>query len=162
MKLTTYSDYVMRVLMVAAAKSPELTTIREVARSFAIAETHVVKCVHRLGAWGYLETVRGRGGGFRLARPASAIRVGEVMRRTEEDFAVVECLGAQNTCRLIGRCKLSDALHRATQAFLGVLDDLTLADLCDDGPALLGLIGLPAQGRAPRCLAAALPARPTD
>ena len=152
MRLTTYSNYVMRVLMVAAAKSPELTTIRDVARGFEIAETHVVKCVHRLGAWGYLETVRGRGGGFRLARPAAEIRVGEVLRRTEEDFLVVECMTSQNTCRLAGHCRLSQALDKAVRAFLAVLDDLTVADLCVDGPGLLDLIGLPQHGRAPDCL----------
>ena len=151
MRLTTFSNYAMRVLMVAAAKSPQLTTIKDVARGFGIAETHVVKCVHRLGVWGYLETVRGRGGGFRLAKAASEIRVGEVLRLTEEDFAVVECMGAQNTCRLAGNCKLGEALAQATAAFLAVLDSLTLAQMCSDGPALLDLVGLSESARPLQC-----------
>jgi Rrf2 family nitric oxide-sensitive transcriptional repressor len=145
MKLTTYSNYTMRVLMVAAARSPELATVGEVARGFAIAETHIVKCVHSLGQWGYLETVRGRGGGFRLARPAQQIRVGEILRRTEDGFAVVECMDpATNRCLISGQCALAVALQRATEAFLNVLDALTLADICGDGARLLDLVGLSA------------------
>ena len=96
MRLTSYSNYTMRVLMVAAARSPALSTIREVAHSFNISEAHLVKCVHQLGTWGYLATVRGNKGGFRLARPAAEINVGEVIRRTEDGFNTVECFDSSN------------------------------------------------------------------
>ena len=152
MKLTSYSNYTMRVLMVAAARAPELTTVKEVARGFGIAETHVVKCVYNLGHWGYLETVRGHRGGFRLALAPSQIRVGEIMRKTEEGFAVVECMDAKtNTCRLAGTCDLGAALQRATDAFLSVLDGLTLDDVRGDGARLLNLLGIAGPGTsAPR------------
>lgn len=143
MKLTSYSNFTMRVLMVAAVRSPALTTIREVATSFGISEAHLVKCVHQLGSWGYLETVRGNRGGFRLARPAQTITVGEVVRRTEDGFTVVECFDpTTNTCPLIGRCRLSAILRKATDAFLEVLDGMTLADITANGNDLLALLDL--------------------
>lgn len=143
MRLTSYSNYTLRVLMVAAARSPVLTTIQEVADGFGISKAHLVKCVHQLGAWGYLETVRGNGGGFRLARPAEEIVVGAVVRRTEDGFSIVECFDPEtNTCPLIDGCRLGAALRRATEAFLAVLDGLTLADITDNGDELLGLLDL--------------------
>jgi Rrf2 family nitric oxide-sensitive transcriptional repressor len=149
MRLTSYSNYSMRVLMVAAARSPQLSTIREVAESFGISEAHVVKCVHHLGSWGYLDTVRGNRGGFRLARAAHDINVGEVIRRTEDGFQTVECFDPDsNTCPLVGRCRLSAALKRGTDAFLAALDDLTLADVAENGDELLAVLDLSPTGCA--------------
>jgi Rrf2 family nitric oxide-sensitive transcriptional repressor len=140
MKLTSYSNYSMRVLMVAAARESELIKVGEVAEAFGISIPHLVKCVHQLGVWGYLETVRGHKGGFRLARPARSIRVGEVIRRTE-GFDIVECFDrSTNTCPLIDRCKLRKALRRATAAFIDVLDELTLADVTKNGDELLNAL----------------------
>lgn len=130
MRLTSYSNYSLRVLLAAAARSPRLTTIREVAEAFDLPQSHLVKCVHQLGTWGYLETVRGNRGGFRLKRPAESVVIGEVVRRTEDGLSVVECLDPEtNTCPLTDRCRMSQVLRRATDAFLDVLDRLTLADV---------------------------------
>jgi Rrf2 family nitric oxide-sensitive transcriptional repressor len=144
MRLTSYSNYCLRILMIAAARSPELTTISDVALSFNISKPHLVKCVHQLGAWNYLETVRGHNGGFRLARKAEEIRLGEVIRLTEDGFDLVECFDPKtNTCPLMGCCKLENALQKAKSAFLGVLDALTLADISANGRELLRLVDLP-------------------
>jgi len=130
MRLTSYSNYSLRVLLAAAARSPRLVTIREVAEAFDLPQSHLVKCVHQLGTWGYLETVRGNRGGFRLKRPAASVSLGEVVRRTEDGLSVVECLDPEtNTCPLVDRCRMSQVLRRATDAFLDVLDRLTLADV---------------------------------
>jgi len=154
-KLTSYSNYTIRVLMIAAARHPALTTIGEVAAAFAISRTHLVKCVHQLGLWGYVETVRGNGGGFRLARPAQAISVGAVIRRTEEGFDLVECFRPESSaCPLIGRCRLRPALQRATEAFLDALDAVTLAEIASNGEDLLKILDL----SAPACNRDALPA----
>ena len=100
------------------------------AEAFDLPQSHLVKCVHQLGAWGYLETVRGNRGGFRLKRSAASVSIGEVVRRTEDGLSVVECLDPEtNTCPLIDRCRMSQVLRRATDAFLDVLDRLTLADV---------------------------------
>ncbi|MCI4677328.1 Rrf2 family transcriptional regulator [Rhodoblastus acidophilus] len=143
MKLTSYSNFTLRVLMVAAARQPELTTIGEIADAFQISKAHLTRCVHQLGQWGYIETVRGNGGGFRLARDATAISVGEVIRRTEEGFDVVECFDAETaTCPLLPRCGLRPALLRATDVFLATLDGFTLAEIAANGEDLLDALAL--------------------
>lgn len=148
MRLTNFSNYSMRVLMVAAARSPLLTTIPQVADQFDISKAHLVKCVHQLGRRGYLETVRGNGGGFRLARPAAAITIGEIIRKTEEEFSLVECFDRRtNRCPLVGRCRLRGALARATEAFLNTLVALTLAEVTDNADVLLSVLDL----SAPEC-----------
>lgn len=141
MKLTAYSNYSLRVLMVAAVRGERLTTVQEVADAFGISKAHLVKCTHQLGTWGYLTTVRGNKGGFRLARPAREISVGDVIRHTEEGFDLVECFAAEtNTCPLIGMCELSCALKRAAGAFLAELDKLTLADLTAKPAPILAVL----------------------
>ncbi|WP_298359486.1 Rrf2 family transcriptional regulator [Rhodoblastus sp.] len=143
MKLTSYSNFSLRVLMVAAARSPALTTIGDVAGAFGISKAHLTRCVHQLGQWGYIETIRGNGGGFRLARDAEAISVGEVIRHTEEGFDVVECFDVEaTTCPLVARCRLRPALLRATEVFLNALDGFSLADITENGGELLDRLAL--------------------
>ena len=130
MKLTSYTNYAMRSLQLAALKSPDLVRVEDVARIHNLSRPHIMKIVHELGKAGYLETVRGRGGGFRLARPAHEIVVGDVVRITEGPLDVVECFNREkNTCPLIGVCILSRKIQEATAAFMAVLDDLTIADI---------------------------------
>jgi Rrf2 family nitric oxide-sensitive transcriptional repressor len=156
--LTSYSNFTLRVLMIAAARSPALTTIGDVATAFDIARTHLVKCVHQLGSWGYIETVRGNGGGFRLARPAGSISIGEIIRKTEEGFDLVECFREEtNTCPLIRRCLLRPALRRATAAFLNALDEITLDKIVSNGGDLLDALEL-ARPAPPSCSGTGLPA----
>ena len=130
MKLTSYTNYAMRSLQLAALKSPDLVRVEDVARIHNLSRPHIMKIVHELGKAGCLETVRGRGGGFRLARPAHEIVVGDVVRITEGPLDVVECFNREkNTCPLIGVCILSRKIQEATAAFMAVLDDLTIADI---------------------------------
>jgi Rrf2 family nitric oxide-sensitive transcriptional repressor len=130
MKLTTYTTYALRVLQLAALRAPDLVRVDDVVAVHGLARPHVVKIVHALGRAGYLETRRGRGGGFRLGRPPERIVVGEVVRLTEGDLDIVECFHPEtNTCPLIGVCRLSAGLQAATAAFMEVLDGLTVADI---------------------------------
>lgn len=141
MKLTSYTNFAMRSLQLAALKSPDLIRVDDVVRVHGLARPHIVKIVHELGVAGYIETQRGRGGGFRLARPAEDIIVGDVVRLTEGPLDLVECFNPENnTCPLIGICKLSRALQEATRAFVAVLDDLTLADIASNRSDLLARI----------------------
>ncbi|MDK9696525.1 MAG: Rrf2 family transcriptional regulator [Siculibacillus sp.] len=155
MRLTSYSNYTLRILMIAAVRSPDLTTVQDVADAFGISKAHLVKCVHRLGLWGYIETVRGNGGGFRLTRPSATISLGEVIRRTEDGFSLVECFDpASDACPLVRRCRLRPALLRSTEAFLDALDEMTLAEISDNGDELLDVLDLAAPD-ASACRAAA-------
>lgn len=143
MKLTAYSNFSLRILMIAAMRAPGLTTVQEVAASFDISRAHLVKCVHRLGRWGYLDNQRGNRGGFRLARPAGEISVGEVVRRTEEGFDLVACFDPAFTdCPLLDGCRLKVALLRARDAFLDVLDKTTLSDVTANAGELLHVLEL--------------------
>ena len=98
MKLTTYTDYALRVLMYVGLRDGELVRIADIATSYGISRNHLTKVVHQLGTRGYLATVQGRGGGIRLARPADAITVGAVVRDFEEGFALVPCLLMDDAC----------------------------------------------------------------
>jgi len=141
MKFTSYTNFALRSLQLAALKSPALIRVDDVVRVHGLARPHIVKIVHELGLAGYIETQRGRGGGFRLARPAEEIIVGDVVRLTEGPLDLVECFNPENnTCPLIGICKLSRALQEATRAFMAVLDDLTLADIASNRSDLMARI----------------------
>lgn len=130
MKLTRYSDYSLRVLMYLALQPDRLATIEEISKAYGISKTHLMKVAHELGRAGYLETVRGRGGGLRLAQDLDAIRVGDVVRHTEGKMDLVECFDeASSTCRIESVCSLRGALEAALEAFLSTLDGYTLADL---------------------------------
>jgi Rrf2 family nitric oxide-sensitive transcriptional repressor len=129
-QLTRYSDYTLRVLIYLAVAPDRLVTIEEIARSYDVSRAHLMKVVHQLGVRGYVETVRGRRGGLRLARPAEEIRVGEVLRWSEENMDLVECFGPEKgACAITPACGLRSALHEALEAFLTVLDRHTIADL---------------------------------
>lgn len=141
MKLTSYTNYALRSLQLAALKSPDLVRVDDVARIHTLSRPHIMKIVHELGRAGYLETVRGRGGGFRLARPPEEIIVGEVIRITEGPLDVVECFNPKkNTCPLMGICILSRKIQEATAAFMAVLDDLTIADIAANRGQLMDRI----------------------
>lgn len=143
MRLTTYSDYALRVLMYLALKSDGLSTIAEIAGSYNVSEAHLMKVVHQLGVAGYIETVRGRGGGLRLAKPAEAIGLAEVIRMTEPDMAIVSCLKPLNApCKINPGCVLKRAMERAHQAFMDVLEGYTLADLVAPSGRLSNLLGI--------------------
>ena len=132
MRLTQWTDYSLRVLMYCAATQARetLPTVGEIALAHGISRSHLTKIVMTLSANGLIETTRGRGGGLRLLQPAAQIRLGDVVRQTEADFQLVECLdSAANTCRMGGRCRLQTVLAEAMHAFLTVLDGVTLADL---------------------------------
>lgn len=130
MRLTMHTDYALRLLMHLALAPDRLVTISEVAGAYAISRNHLVKVAHELGKEGFVEAVRGRGGGLRLARLPEQIGIGEVVRAMEEDFRIVECFDRKiNACCIAPACRLKHLLADALNAWLAVLDGATLADL---------------------------------
>lgn len=129
MRLTNFSDYALRVLMYAAAQSDRLITIEETAELYGVSRAHLMKVANQLTRAGYLRAVRGRSGGLTLAKRPNRIKLGEVLRATEPDFALVECFTQDNQCLISPRCRLRGALREALAAFTGTLDKYTLADL---------------------------------
>jgi Rrf2 family nitric oxide-sensitive transcriptional repressor len=130
MRLTEHTDYALRVLMYLGANGGRLATTGEVAVLHGISHHHLTKIVNALGHAGFIETVRGRCGGIRLARAPADITVGAVVRHTEPDFHLVACLdGRARACPLAPRCVLKGALCRATACFLESLDGIRLSSL---------------------------------
>ena len=142
MRLTTYTDYSFRVLMRLALHPEDLVTIADIARVYRISEHHLMKVVHQLGLAGYIETVRGHGGGLRLARAPDEINIGEVVRRTEPDFGLVACFRPDESCVIASACTLSRVFDEALEAFLAVLDRYTLADLLEKRASLASLLAV--------------------
>ena len=142
MRLTLWTDYALRTLIFVGAKGDQLATIAEIATSFDVSKTHLMKVVNQLGQLGYLETVRGKSGGVRLGRPPWEIVVGKVVRKTEDDLAVMGCLGHSGFCRIEECCVLRGALRQATRAFLAALDGYTLADLLAPHAKLVQSLGI--------------------
>lgn len=138
MRLTAMTDYALRLLMYVAQRPDRLCTIAEIAQAHGISEAHLMKVTHQLGLQGWIETVRGKGGGLRLARRPEAINLGALVREVEPNFRLVDCFGTDSTCALTGRCGLAGILDAALQRFLEHLDGFTLADaLHTTGAALV-------------------------
>ncbi len=134
MRLTTFSDYTLRVLMYLAVNRERLATVAEIAAAYAISENHLMKVVNQLARSGVIEAVRGKGGGIRLAQAPEDIRLGAVIRLSEGEAPIVECLADDpgnepDSCRIAPACKLSGILARAFDALYATLDEYTLADL---------------------------------
>ena len=129
MRLTYFSDYAFRVLIYLALNPGRRCTIKEISVAYGISRTHLMKVVNTLAREELVIAQRGPSGGLTLAVPPEQLRLGEVVRRTEDDLALVECFRPGNACRLTPSCALAGALQRALEAFLAELDKQTLADL---------------------------------
>jgi Rrf2 family nitric oxide-sensitive transcriptional repressor len=141
MKLSTFTDYSLRMLMMLAVEPQRRTTVAEIAAAFGISEHHLSKVAHGLGRHGWLATVRGQGGGLTLAMPAKQIVIGEVVRCTENGDLPAACFADDSPACAIGpACRLHDVLDEALQAFYRVLDRYTLADLVHDPRVLSRLL----------------------
>jgi Rrf2 family nitric oxide-sensitive transcriptional repressor len=156
-RLTIYTDYSLRLLIYLALKDDGLATIAEVAQKYRISKNHLMKVAYQLGVAGYVETVRGRSGGLRLAKPATSIGLGEVVRHTEPDMNLVPCFVKNDTsCAITRCCVLRRALDKARLAFLEVLDGYSLADLARPRTSLRDLLAMPAAATSVRRAARAM------
>jgi Rrf2 family transcriptional regulator, nitric oxide-sensitive transcriptional repressor len=130
MRLTSFTDYTLRSLIYLGMHRDRLVTIQDIADLHDISKNHLTKVIHQLGVNGLVETVRGRNGGLRLGREPEEINIGAVVRQSESDFFMAECFDSEhNSCVLDGDCYLKFKLKEATEAYLHVLDGLTLAKL---------------------------------
>ncbi len=140
MRLTRYTDYSLRVLIYLAVRPDGFGTIQAVAEAYDISRNHLMKVVQELNRRGYIDTVRGKGGGMRLRLPPAKINVGRVVRDMENDMVLVECFGPDNRCVITPECMLKNVLSEALSAFLAVLDRYTLADLVAEPEPLQRLL----------------------
>ncbi|WP_300437009.1 Rrf2 family transcriptional regulator [Zoogloea sp.] len=129
MHITQHTDYALRVLIFLASNEHRLPTIQEISERFEISRSHLMKVVNQLIRNGFVEGIRGKGGGLRLARPASEILIGDVVRKMETDLVLVECFSDESRCLLTANCNLKGVFAHALEAFLASLDKVPLTQV---------------------------------
>lgn len=150
MRLTRQTSYTVRILMYCAANSEKFSKAAAISRIYNIPEPYLFKILQPLVKSGYLETVRGRNGGIRLAKDKSEITLGEIVRFCEENFIMAECFEEGDIdCPLVSQCRLNKALNKALTAFFDVLNSYTLADLTDSKSDIHVLLNLPLEAASP-------------
>lgn len=143
MRLTRQTNYAVRMLMYCAADSANLSRIPDIAKAYSVSELFLFKILQPLAKAGIMQTVRGRNGGVRLARPANEITLLDVVKTTEDNFAMAECFeNDASECPLVDSCGLNSALRRALNAFFEVLSEYTIEDLVKARPDINALLGL--------------------
>lgn len=154
MRLTAMTDYALRLLMHLGQQADRLCTIAEVAQVHGLSEAHLMKITHQLGLAGWITTVRGKGGGMKLARAPQDINLGEFVRSVEPDFQLVECLDGNpsSNCLLTGQCRLAGVFSVALSAFHTQMNQHTLADVLPAQPAPTATVAWPATRQAPPAL----------
>jgi Rrf2 family transcriptional regulator, nitric oxide-sensitive transcriptional repressor len=145
MRLTTFTDYTLRVLMYLALQPERRATILEIAAAYGISDNHLTKVVHHLGRSGTIETVRGKSGGLYIARALDTIRLGTVVRESEGEAKMAECMGEMpGSCCIAPACRLAAILEEALDALYVTLDRYSLADLVVKPRKLRGLLQIEA------------------
>lgn len=143
MRMTLHTDYALRMLIYLATRSDEVCTVNDVAEAYQLPRNHLLKVAQTLRGLGFVETTRGRAGGIQLAKPPAAIGLGTLVRATEEEFSLAECMQTQGRpCAISPACNLKGLLHEALAAFLAVLDKYTLADLVKNRATLGAFLGI--------------------
>jgi Rrf2 family transcriptional regulator, nitric oxide-sensitive transcriptional repressor len=150
MRLTRFTDNALRCLTYLALTPDETPTVGEVASRMGMSEDHLLKVVQRLSRLGFVRTIRGRRGGVRLAQAPAGVRLGHVVRQTEDNMVVVPCFNpSDERCPVRSACQLAGIIDEALGAFLAVLDQYTVADLVAAPEQLVPLVGLANGGAAP-------------
>jgi Rrf2 family nitric oxide-sensitive transcriptional repressor len=135
MQLTLHADYSLRILLYLTENPDRYVSTREISEAYGISRNHLVRVVQTLHANGFVEVSEGRSGGVKLARDPAEINLGQVVRKTEPNFRIVECFESDtNTCPIVPVCRLKGILSEALASFLGVLDNCALADLVNGLP----------------------------
>ncbi len=130
MHLTTFTEHAFRVLMYLAKNNNSQATIQEISESYKVSRNHIAKVVHQLGLSGFILTNRGARGGIRLAKSATEICAGDVVKEMEKGVDIVKCFETPSPdCPFIDGCKLKAALVQAREGFLAILNQFTLEDL---------------------------------
>lgn len=141
MRLTHFTDYSIRVLLYLTVHNDKLVNIKDIAEAYGISKNHLMKIIYQLGKLGYIDTIRGRNGGIRLAKIPSEINIGELVRETEEDFNIVECFSSNHEgCPITSICTLKGVLNQALYSFLQVLDGYTLEDISQNKIMLMEML----------------------
>ncbi|WP_372654234.1 Rrf2 family transcriptional regulator [Halobacteriovorax sp.] len=141
MKLTTYTDYSIRVLIYLGINEDRICTSSEISESYNISKNHLSKVIHQLSKLSLIDSFKGASGGIKLALSPEEINIGKLVRQTEPDFHIVECFApSTNKCKISPSCKLKQILNESTSSFLNNLDKYTLKDILSNSSRLEKLI----------------------
>lgn len=140
MKLTFHADYAIRVLLFLRVAPERKGTTSAIARSHNISRNHLEKVIQRMVGAGFVQTMKGRGGGVRLRRDPGSITIGDIIRAMEGDLAIVECLGHARFCRVAGVCGARNVFSDAMDAYFSVLDNASLEDVAQNQAGLRGVL----------------------
>lgn len=143
MRMSLHTDYALRMLIFLAAREDAAHTVSDVAAAYGLSRNHLAKIAQTLRDHGVVETARGRGGGLKLRKRPDDINIGDLVRATEEDFALAECMQSHGgtCCTIAGACGLRGMLGEALDAYFAVLRKYTLADVLHNRPVLRALLG---------------------
>lgn len=143
MRMTLHTDYALRMLVYLAMRPNRACTVADVAEAYGLSHNHLLKVALRLRKLGMIETARGRSGGIRMALAPEDINLGALLRQTEDDFSLVECLqGGGGACAISPGCRLKGIFSEALSAYLAVFDKYTLADITRNRAALRALLDI--------------------
>jgi Rrf2 family nitric oxide-sensitive transcriptional repressor len=142
MQLDKFTDYGLRVLIYLRVNNNRRASVSEIAAKFLLSEHHLSKVATTLASEGFVTSTRGRAGGLRLAKPASDIHVGAVVRGLTRNLSVAECFAGNGACVITPACGLRGPLAEAQEAFFKVLDGYSLEDVSGQGADLAALLGL--------------------
>lgn len=143
MQLTRHTDFSLRVLIyLSLNKKEKLVTINEISEHFEILKNHLSKVVNHLAQKGYIETIRGKNGGIRLAKKPAEIKLGDVVQAMEMNLDMIDC--SKPLCPLINNCKLKLILNEAKQSFLIILNNYSIEDLNTEPEIMKNLLHFPA------------------
>lgn len=140
MQLDKFTDYALRVLVALAVQHPGRLSASTIAQTYGLSEHHLAKVASQLAREGFVISERGRGGGLTLAKDASDIKIGHVIRALKRDAPVVECFGDNQSCRIMPACGLRTPLQEAQEAFFAALDGYSLADVTQSKRQLADLL----------------------
>ncbi len=174
MKLSKRGEYALRTLIalgIAAEVGRSLTQVSEIAAKQQIPIKFLEQIMHSLKEAGFVESQRGKFGGYRLARPAAKISVGAVIRVLEGPLAPIGCVSQtayeKCSCPDEEHCGLRMLMLDVRNAIAGILDRYTLADVVEVTLRKLRRDHLPLPftasahvGRAPRAAGRVRPAHP--
>ena len=144
MRMTLQTDYALRMLIHAALRQDRSCTVSDVAEAYGLSRNHLLKVALKLRRLGFINTMRGRAGGIRLAMPPDRINIGALVRATEEDLSPVECMQGR-ACAISPACRLKGIFGEALNAYLSILDKYTLADIVRNRGALAALLDIDLQ-----------------
>jgi Rrf2 family transcriptional regulator, iron-responsive regulator len=153
-RLSKQTNYAVRTLIYCAVNEPGLSRVSDISKAYGISEMFLFKIILPVAKNGLLETVRGRRGGVRLSRPADQISLLDVLKVTEESFALSECMGGEENhlCPLAGQCNYTHALQRALAAFFEVIGQYTIADLAKNPRNLETVLGINEREKRPAAI----------